>query len=158
MPDICMCKGTGCAVKDFCFRHIAKPDPHWQSYFTKAPGEDQYCEHYAREGKKAPKRELSEAVFNALQIVRDNPGIVPARFADKMWPTSEGWKRPAKCGPSGSHRGGGMYLAAGGFLGRLYRQGLVQRSYGKYGRPHFYLSQTGSRALRWNLENRQGAG
>lgn len=47
MPDITMCKGEGCPKKDLCYRHTAKPTPHWQSYFVKAPydPETQTCEY-----------------------------------------------------------------------------------------------------------------
>lgn len=32
MPDIAMCAGTGCAVRNTCLRHIAKPTTHWQAW------------------------------------------------------------------------------------------------------------------------------
>ena len=32
MPDISMCSGEGCRLKDRCYRYLAKPDKHWQSY------------------------------------------------------------------------------------------------------------------------------
>lgn len=34
MPDITMCMGTGCPLKDKCYRYTAKPDEYWQSYFV----------------------------------------------------------------------------------------------------------------------------
>jgi len=37
MPDITMCKGTECPVKEKCFRFTAKSDEH-QSYFVDVPG------------------------------------------------------------------------------------------------------------------------
>ena len=33
MPDISMCNGVDCLVKDKCYRHIAKPSEYWQSFF-----------------------------------------------------------------------------------------------------------------------------
>ena len=36
MPDICMCRGEGCPLKDSCHRHTARPD-QWQSWFTEIP-------------------------------------------------------------------------------------------------------------------------
>lgn len=35
--DIAMCQGTGCPLKDKCYRHTAKPNPDWQSYFVNPP-------------------------------------------------------------------------------------------------------------------------
>lgn len=47
MPDITMCKGTDCARKEECYRHMAKPTPHWQSYFVTPPfKEDGSCQHF----------------------------------------------------------------------------------------------------------------
>ena len=37
MPDITMCKGTDCPLKDNCYRHNAKPSEFRQSYFVNAP-------------------------------------------------------------------------------------------------------------------------
>lgn len=36
MPDITMCKGNGCKIKEDCYRFKARPS-YWQSYFTKSP-------------------------------------------------------------------------------------------------------------------------
>lgn len=55
MPDICMCRGTGCSVKKHCYRHKAKPTPGWQTYFATPPGNDASCAHYWPTGTKAPK-------------------------------------------------------------------------------------------------------
>lgn len=32
MPDISMCKGTGCEKKDTCYRYRAVPNDPWQTY------------------------------------------------------------------------------------------------------------------------------
>ena len=37
MPDITMCKGTECPVKEKCHRFTAKPD-EYQAYFLDIPG------------------------------------------------------------------------------------------------------------------------
>ncbi len=68
---------------------------------------------------------LTEKTIKALRILRKHGDMRPARFAEKMWPNSEKWSHPVKCGTHGVHRGGGMYMAAGGYLGRLARRGLV---------------------------------
>jgi len=33
MPDISMCNGQGCPIKDQCYRHTATPDPYCQCWF-----------------------------------------------------------------------------------------------------------------------------
>jgi hypothetical protein len=43
MPDISMCKGTNCNLKEECYRYKATPSD-WQSYFTEPPlKEDGTC-------------------------------------------------------------------------------------------------------------------
>lgn len=37
MPDITMCQGTDCPLRDRCYRFVAKPDKLWQSYFANVP-------------------------------------------------------------------------------------------------------------------------
>ena len=72
---------------------------------------------------------LTKPQRKALQILRDHGPIQPREFAKKMWPDSPCWRHHIKCGPSGSHRGGGMYLAAGGYLGKLGRRGWAKPKY-----------------------------
>lgn len=45
MPDITMCEGTNCPLKENCYRYKAKPDIY-QSYFIKPPYEQNKCDHY----------------------------------------------------------------------------------------------------------------
>ena len=45
MPDICMCKGTGCPHKEKCYRFTAEPCIY-QSYFLDPPIKDGKCDHY----------------------------------------------------------------------------------------------------------------
>lgn len=51
MSDITKCKGTGCTIKNECYRYTAKPDPYWQSYFFESPCTKKMggtaCDHYA---------------------------------------------------------------------------------------------------------------
>ncbi len=70
---------------------------------------------------------LTEAQAKALGILDEHGAQSPAQFARHMWPDSEGWRNHTKCGPSGVTRGGGMPLAAGCYLGKLARRGLVWR-------------------------------
>ena len=45
MPDITMCKGYRCPLKDTCIRYTSKPSK-WQSYFLKSPYEKKKCEQW----------------------------------------------------------------------------------------------------------------
>jgi hypothetical protein len=36
MPDITMCSGDGCPIKETCYRYKATPT-EWQSYFSTPP-------------------------------------------------------------------------------------------------------------------------
>lgn len=68
---------------------------------------------------------LTVSQQRALTILRDHGPLRPREFAKHMWPDSTGWHRSAKCGPNGSHRGGGMYRAGGAYLGKLRARGWV---------------------------------
>lgn len=46
MPDITMCSGDGCKIKESCYRHTAFPNPYRQSFFAESPGDDKSCEYY----------------------------------------------------------------------------------------------------------------
>lgn len=37
MPDITMCTGEGCVLKDSCYRYTAQPSEYRQSYFVVPP-------------------------------------------------------------------------------------------------------------------------
>lgn len=37
MADITMCFGSGCPLKEQCYRYTAKPDKYRQSYFVGLP-------------------------------------------------------------------------------------------------------------------------
>lgn len=43
MPDITMCDGKGCPIRNHCYRHRARPTPNWQSWFAKAPWDGKDC-------------------------------------------------------------------------------------------------------------------
>ena len=60
----------------------------------------------------------------ALKLIDGHRIGYPKEFARLMWPDGAGWQRVGKCG-NGSHRGVGMYLAAGGLLGKLRQRGWV---------------------------------
>ena len=54
MPDITMCMGTGCPIKEQCLRHTSRPDEYRQSYFVHPPlDEDGRCDHFWSNGNRA---------------------------------------------------------------------------------------------------------
>ena len=71
---------------------------------------------------------ISDLTAKALLLIRNHKIDSPRQFARFMWPDSAGWKRTSKAGPNGTSRGGGMNLAAGGYLGKLERRKLIRRS------------------------------
>lgn len=47
MPDISMCQGINCNIKDNCYRFKAKPSEFRQSWFCKSPNIDNLnCDYY----------------------------------------------------------------------------------------------------------------
>jgi hypothetical protein len=48
MPDISLCSGEGCPIKNTCNRFTAKPDDIAQSYFTGVPwnSKEEICLHF----------------------------------------------------------------------------------------------------------------
>lgn len=90
-------------------------------------------------------KKLTPTRRRALEIVRDNPGIRPQEFSKKLWPGHPGHRRHTKCGPKGTTYGGGMRLAAGGYLGKLVHAGLLK--YGVGQDDGFHLSAKGQEAL-----------
>ena len=46
MPDIAMCKNTGCHRYKECYRAQAKPTPLSQSYFTGSPRKKKVCKYF----------------------------------------------------------------------------------------------------------------
>ena len=53
MPDISMCHGKDCPLKESCYRFTATPDKYWQAYFGGAPFEqDGKCPYYMPDWRK----------------------------------------------------------------------------------------------------------
>jgi len=64
MPDITLCRGTGCPHKEKCYRFTAKPSENWQSYFIDSPIKDGKCDMYWGEN--------AESIWNQLKdIMKD---------------------------------------------------------------------------------------
>ena len=71
------------------------------------------------------KERMTTTTIRALEILQENWGISPKRFAQLMWPESPAWKHSINCGPNGATSGRGMWLAAGSYLQKLRMRGLV---------------------------------
>ncbi len=53
MADISMCMGTGCPLKEQCYRYTARPDEYRQSYFVTPPiDEEGRCDYYWSNGNR----------------------------------------------------------------------------------------------------------
>lgn len=48
MPDISMCMGEGCPMKEECYRYKARPSEYSQSYFMEVPYKDESCEYFMK--------------------------------------------------------------------------------------------------------------
>jgi hypothetical protein len=46
MPDITMCNGIDCHLKENCYRFKAEPSEFMQSYFSDSPIKDDKCDYY----------------------------------------------------------------------------------------------------------------
>jgi len=46
MPDIAMCKGDNCPLKEKCYRFIARPSEYGQTWFTEPPIKDGECDRF----------------------------------------------------------------------------------------------------------------
>ena len=61
MPDITMCVGDECPIKEKCYRFMAKPS-EYQYYFMEAPYRDGKCEHYWGEAQESILQQLTDIV------------------------------------------------------------------------------------------------
>ncbi len=84
----------------------------------------------------------------ALAIIRDHEIELPSQFADLMWPNSPARHVSYKCGPYGSSRGIALNRAAGAFLGRLRKQGLIVDIPSRHHRPLIVLTGEGYTVLK----------
>lgn len=56
MPDISLCSGTNCNLKENCYRYKSTPKPFWQSYFSNPPlEEDGSCKYFWQIESNIPK-------------------------------------------------------------------------------------------------------
>jgi len=66
MPDITMCSGKGCDIKQDCYRFTAEPNPYRQSYFCEPPcfrieNQEQQCEYFSANSEYKPKTERKQS-------------------------------------------------------------------------------------------------
>ena len=61
MPDITMCSGERCPLKQICYRHTATPSEH-QSYFAQSPVLGGTCEYFWRADVSKETDETKEKV------------------------------------------------------------------------------------------------
>lgn len=58
MPDITMCFGDNCPIKETCYRFTATPSKWRQSYFVETPiKDDNTCEHFMKIWDKTKQKE-----------------------------------------------------------------------------------------------------
>jgi hypothetical protein len=66
MADISKCKGTGCPIKETCYRYLAPSNDFWQAYLTEVPYNhaadscDHYWEMYSQKQKGDGKHETKD--------------------------------------------------------------------------------------------------
>jgi len=48
MPDLAMCNGIGCEMKEICYRYRATPNEFRQIYFTESPNNGLECDYYLK--------------------------------------------------------------------------------------------------------------
>lgn len=67
MPDICMCIGKGCPLKNNCYRYRAKPDCLGQIFFSVPPYKDGECDRFWDCTGRMKLRGIDEIEQNPLE-------------------------------------------------------------------------------------------
>ena len=62
MTDITKCEGTGCPIKENCYRYTSKPNEYRQSYFVEVPYKDDECDHFWCENQEQICKSLKDIV------------------------------------------------------------------------------------------------
>ncbi len=84
-----------------------------------------------RTSNRNPPTPLTPSLQRALAILARHEPLLPNEFARLMWPDAPGWRHHTRCGRKGVTPGGGMVLAAAGYLGRLSKAGRIERQYAR---------------------------
>lgn len=68
MPDITMCNGGKCPLKEKCYRYLATPSKYRQSYFVTPPfetnNEETVCSYFS---EIKNKQKMKEEILNLLR-------------------------------------------------------------------------------------------
>lgn len=72
MPDITMCGGNNCPLKETCYRYKAKPSD-LQSYFFDSPYYAGICEHYWEMSSKQSKKLDKKSSNNLTKYKKSKP-------------------------------------------------------------------------------------
>lgn len=86
----------------------------------------------AKKRKKKTKGKPCSTQETALRLVRLNGPVKPSTFAKLLWPRNPKWKTRVKGGHGTTRLGGGLNIAAGGYLGRLAARKLVKKTTNGY--------------------------
>lgn len=74
MPDISMCQGLSCRLKQECYRFRAIPSQYAQTYFMTPPvGKDGKCEEFLpilKSDKILPICKITKAIFDAYSLTQ----------------------------------------------------------------------------------------
>ena len=139
--------GTNCQACIDCEQMVSPTDTCFRCYgenkYMAAPHKNDFAINEPLPPKIAPPWCPHRRIVHALMLIRAKEIRSPQEFAKEMWPDSEGWQRYGKVG-HGVHKGAGMNLAAGGFLGKLRYQGLI---WGGYNQDRVILTDRGRERL-----------
>lgn len=60
MPDICMCTGESCPLRDSCYRYLSEPSEYLQSYFVTPPYDGNKCDHFWQVNSEQKVKQLDK--------------------------------------------------------------------------------------------------
>ena len=75
MPDICMCDGKDCPLREKCYRHLSEKNTEiGQTYFLNAPynPKTNHCDHFIDIVKKGPPTRLWASRVELLNYSLDD--------------------------------------------------------------------------------------
>jgi hypothetical protein len=74
MPDITMCKGEGCPIKEHCYRHTAEADDY-QSFLVESPWDGKTCKLFWGPQSKLIMDQLIKIVNNESTSDNSDNGL-----------------------------------------------------------------------------------
>ena len=74
MPDISMCEGKDCPIRQHCYRHTASANKKWQSWLCDAPYDHKKrrCDEYIENDKARKIGEKSKTVMESIPELRQD--------------------------------------------------------------------------------------